>query len=93
LGVLMFSNKGSFFSRDELIGLFLLLEYTERYDRAVLQLWKERGWSQFRWHPLNPVRSREQRWEKHDDDPRHLQNSFFFFFLFFYRPGPIRWKL
>jgi hypothetical protein len=43
LGVLMFSNKGSFFSRDELIGLFLLLEYTERYDRAVLQLWKERG--------------------------------------------------
>jgi hypothetical protein len=57
LGVLMFSNKGSFFLRDELIGLFLLLQY-RKIRLCGTTTWKARGWSQFRWHPLNPVEPR-----------------------------------
>lgn len=92
LGVLMFSNKGSFFSRDELIGLFLLLEYTERYDRAVLQHGRREDDPNFA-GILSILYVAENNGEKNTTMIPDTFKTLFFFFLFFYRPGPIRWKL
>lgn len=90
----MFSNKGSFFSRDELIGLFLLLEYyTERYDRAVLQHGRREDDPNFA-GILSILYVAENNGEKNTTMiPDTFKTLFFFFPFLFYRPGPIRWKL